>query len=131
MGTSVCAVSDESHDPGANAAYWSRRIPAVVIDWLLSYAVSIGFLNANPWGTLAVFAVSTFVLQASLGTTIGHRLFGLGVRTENGKVPGVARAGVRTLALCTVLPAVVTDADGRGLHERWSRTHLVRLARPG
>lgn len=122
-------MSDERRDGGEYEPYWSRRIPAVLIDWLLAYAISIGFLDANPWGTLAVFAGSTFVLQASLGTTIGHRVFGVGARTDDGRAPGVARAAVRTLALCAVLPAVITDAHGRGLHERWSRTFIVRLGR--
>jgi len=107
--------------------YWGRRIVAVLIDWLLAYAVSLGFAAGDPWATLGIFAASTFILQASLGTTIGHRLLGIGMRTADGRPPGLARAAVRTLALCAALPAVITDAHGRGLHERWSGTYVVRL----
>lgn len=100
---------------------------AIVIDWLASTAVSIGFFAGDPLATLLIFAITTLVLQATLGSTIGHRLVGVGTRTEHGTVPGLGRALVRTVALCLVLPPVITDAHGRGLHERWSGTHVVAL----
>ena len=40
--------------------------------------------------------------------------------------PGVGAAIVRTLLLCLVVPAVVWDADGRGLHDSAAGTVIVR-----
>ncbi len=40
--------------------------------------------------------------------------------------PGPVLALVRTVLLCLVLPAVIWDADGRGLHDRFAGTAIVR-----
>ena len=40
--------------------------------------------------------------------------------------PGLLSALVRTALLCLVVPAVVWDADGRGLHDRVAGTAIVR-----
>jgi uncharacterized RDD family membrane protein YckC len=39
---------------------------------------------------------------------------------------GFARGAVRTALLCLVIPAVVWDADGRGLHDKAAGTVIVR-----
>jgi len=122
----------------------------VAVDWLLSLAVSsvlfpaadagaMGLLAGAPLATLAVFGVSTAVLVAMLGHTIGHRLVGVGVvrlRDVTGDVagagaarqrpPGPVAAVVRTALLCLVIPAAVWDGDGRGLHDVAAGTVIVR-----
>ena len=127
-----------------------RRLIGVAVDWLLSLAVSsvlfpaddaraMGLLAGAPLATLAVFGVSTAVLVALLGHTIGHRLVGVGVVrlrdvTGDGDVAGAARqrppgpvaAVVRTALLCLVIPAAVWDGDGRGLHDVAAGTVIVR-----
>lgn len=124
-----------TNEPGANPSagtarggnLWGRRALAIIVDWLASLAVATGFFAGSPLATLVIFAATTMVLQATLGTTIGHRLMGVATRTAEGHVPGFGRAVVRTVALCLVLPPVIIDSDGRGLHERWSGTHIVSL----
>ncbi len=124
-----------------------RRVVALSVDWVACLAVSavllpvrddgLFLLRGDSLGTLAVFAVENLVLVATLGHTLGHRLLGLQVRrvvrTAPGATPqtvagpvGVVAALVRTLLLCLVLPAVVWDSDGRGLHDRAAGTVLVR-----
>ncbi len=116
----------------------------MAVDWLLSLAVSsvlfpaadagaIGLLAGAPLATLAVFGVSTAVLVALLGHTIGHRLVGVGVvrlrdvaGTARQRPPGLVAAVVRTALLCLVIPAAVWDGDGRGLHDVAAGTVLVR-----
>ena len=122
----------------------------MAVDWLLSLAVSsvlfpaadagaMGLLAGAPLATLAVFGVSTAVLVAMLGHTIGHRLVGVGVvrlRDVTGDVagagaarqrpPGPVAAVVRTALLCLVIPAAVWDGDGRGLHDVAAGTVIVR-----
>lgn len=104
-----------------------RRIGALMIDWLLASAISAGFFGYEPMATLAVFAVMTTALVGTVGSTIGHRLCGIGVRGLDGGLPGPLRAVVRTVALCLVIPAVVWGPDGRGLHDRWADTVVVRV----
>ena len=124
-----------------------RRVLALCIDWLACLAVSAlllpaqqdGFflLRGDSLGTLAVFAVENVLFVATLGHTLGHRLAGLQVRRvvrtdPRGPLrpvdgpPGLLAALVRTLLLCAVLPAVIWDGDGRGLHDRAAGTVLVR-----
>ncbi len=40
--------------------------------------------------------------------------------------PGLLAGAVRTGLLCLVIPAVVWDKDGRGLHDLAARTAIVR-----
>ncbi|MGP7961144.1 RDD family protein [Sanguibacter sp. A247] len=104
-----------------------RRIPALFIDWFACMGVSALLFDGNPTGTLAVFFVENILLVGFLGFTLGHRVLGLGVRRIDGATfVGPLRAAVRALLLCVVIPAVVWDGDGRGLHDRGAGTVLVR-----
>jgi len=126
----VSGVTQPGPRPGALAlepARLGRRIGALAIDWALASSISAGFFGFDSMATLAVFGAMTILLLSTLGATIGHRLFGLGVRRLDGGAPGPARAAVRTLGICLVVPAVVWGPDGRGLHDRWSGTSVVRL----
>lgn len=130
-----------------SAASVGRRIVALVVDWVVCLAISATFfpadaaasflLRADSMVTLAVFALENLLLVGLLGFTLGHRLLGLRVRTagyapdgapvpDDGRAPGLVRGFVRALLLCLVIPAVVWDADGRGLHDRLAGTAIVR-----
>lgn len=132
--------------PGSLARL-GRRVGALAIDWVACLAVSAVllpvattgpfWLRGDPLGTLAVFAVENLVLVATLGHTLGHRLLGLQVHrvvreTPDGPgtvlpgAPGFVPGLVRALLLCLVLPAVVWDGDGRGLHDCAAGTVIVR-----
>ncbi len=113
------------------ANFWGRRVVALVIDWLASWSIAFVFFRDSALATLLIFAGSTFIFQATLGTTLGHWIMGVGTRTADGSVPGFARAALRTFTLCLLLPPVITDTQGRGMHERWSGTHVVPLRRIG
>lgn len=124
-------------DGTGSLARMPRRIMALVVDWFVSLAVSgllfpedgaaRGVLAGDRLATLAVFAASTAVLVALLGHTIGHRLAGLRVvRLRDGRTPGPWAALVRTGLLLLVIPAVVWDRDGRGLHDVAAGTAIVR-----
>ena len=75
--------------------------------------------------------------MGSIGHTLGHRILGLRVRRVfpgqstqdpawSTMAPGFLSALVRTVLLCLVIPAVVWDGDGRGLHDRVAGTAIVR-----
>jgi uncharacterized RDD family membrane protein YckC len=78
------------------------------------------------WSSL-VFAVLTIVTLVAFGQTPGMRLFGLRLaHPEQGQRLAAWRAVVRTALLMLLVPALVVDADGRGLHDRLTRTAVVR-----
>ena len=113
------------HGPGSVASM-PRRILALFIDWLLCMVIAYGFTRSQFW-TIAVFAVEVYVLTATTGFTVGKRLTGIRtIRTDGGLV-GFKWALVRTAILLTVIPALLTDRDLRGLHDRASDTIVVRL----
>jgi uncharacterized RDD family membrane protein YckC len=61
------------------------------------------------------------------GRTLGMSLVGLRVVRVDRPAPVNAwRAALRTFLLFLLVPAVVWDRDGRGLHDRYSDTAVVR-----
>jgi uncharacterized RDD family membrane protein YckC len=111
--------------PGALAGQ-GRRVGALLVDWVIAYlvATAFGWHPSTPqgqWGVLAVFAAEHLVLLSTLGYTIGKRLFGLRVGKLGGPLTPL-NVVVRTVLLMLVIPAVVWDRDGRGLHDRLAGT---------
>jgi hypothetical protein len=123
----------------------SRRVVAIVIDWFACQLIAFAFLpvEAQAIGTLAIFALENVLLVGTVGGTLGHRLLGIRVRRVRPPAlvgrpdapradpgpdapPNLLLALVRTVLLCLVIPAVVWDADGRGLHDRSAGTAIVR-----
>lgn len=121
-----------------------RRLAALAVDWVACLAVSavlfpaaadgLVLLRGEPLATLGVFAVENLVLVGTLGHTLGHRLLGMQVvpagpgrgTADLTLTPSLVQAFARTALLCLVVPAVVWDGDGRGLHDRAAGTALVR-----
>jgi uncharacterized RDD family membrane protein YckC len=109
-----------------------RRILAICIDWGIALLISNFAFAGDSWATLAVFAIEQILLIGTLGYSIGHRIVGIHVVRLGGGPAGPIPAGpipavVRTLLLCLVIPAVIFDADQRGLHDKAVNTVLVRM----
>ena len=109
-----------------------RRMLGVLIDWLMSYAIAIGFFvefGESSMGAV-VFLIFTaqYLLFAALGgATPGHRVVGLKiVRFSDGGMPTPLHALIRTGLLVLVLTAITFDHNGRGINERLSKTVLIR-----
>jgi len=133
--------------PGSQASL-GRRVAALAVDWVACLAISAAFFPATTSGlwlsrgsstaTLAIFAAENLLFVGSIGFSLGHRLLGMRVRRllvareggaaepDDGRAPGFGRAAIRTAMLCLVIPAVVWDSDGRGLHDRLAGTAIVR-----
>jgi uncharacterized RDD family membrane protein YckC len=109
---------------------WGRRTAGLAIDWLACYLVSAAFFGHDPWATLLVFVAEQLLLVGSLGASFGHVLVGLRVRRPDGHLPGPWRAAARAVLLALVIPAVVVDPAGTGLHDRLVGTRLVRREGP-
>lgn len=110
------------------------RVLALIIDWVFCSLIAVGFLGYQ-WGEpgaqsflpLIVFLVENVLLVGVLGTTIGHFVLGLGVITVDRERTGLFRALIRAVLIALVIPAVVWDKDGRGLHDRLAGTMLLKM----
>jgi uncharacterized RDD family membrane protein YckC len=103
-----------------------RRILALCVDWAACLLISTAFFHGNSFATLSIFAAEQMALVGTVGYGLGHRLLGLRVERLGGGPAGIPAAIVRALLLCLVIPAVVFDADQRGLHDKAARTVLLR-----
>lgn len=103
-----------------------RRLGALLVDWIIAYLIvtAFGWHASTPqgqFGVLAVFAAEHLLLLSTLGFTIGKRIFGLRVGKLGGPLTPLDVV-FRTVLLMLVIPAVVWDRDGRGLHDRLAGT---------
>jgi uncharacterized RDD family membrane protein YckC len=114
--------------PGSLAAFGTRAV-AFVVDAIAS-ALAAGLFTAprlpGNW-SLLVFGVMTVLTLVFFGQTPGMRLLGLRLaHPRQGQRLAVWRAVVRTALLLLLVPALLVDADGRGLHDRLTDTAVVR-----
>ncbi|MCQ9342237.1 RDD family protein [Corynebacterium kozikiae] len=119
--------------PGSLASVM-RRACGVAIDW----AICLGFAYLIHAFTGALGGVSTivymlFIILGIVSVTLfartpGQALLGMGVARID--VPsarvGFWRACARTVGTALIFPAVLVDADGRGIHDRATGTSTVR-----
>lgn len=103
-----------------------RRIAALAIDWAAAVLISIAFFAYDSFATLVVFAAVQILFLPTLGGSPGHRLVGLRLQLVGGGWVGLWRPIVHTALLVLVIPAVIWDADQRGLHDKAAGTVLVR-----
>lgn len=119
--------------PGSLAPM-GRRLGALMIDWLISYglaalAMRFGWLSqpALATGVLVIWFVLGVVFLRLFGFTPGQLALRLQVVTVDGRgAVGLGRAVVRGVLVGTVVPALFTDFDGRGMQDRLTATAVVR-----
>ena len=77
--------------------------------------------------SLVPLALNYIVGTLVAGRTVGMYLFGLRlIRVDRRAAIDPGRILVRTLLLFLLVPAVVYDRDGRGMHDRLSDTAVIR-----
>lgn len=115
----------------------SRRIGALAIDYTAATIIATGFLGFDQFALpteagltqfapMLVFAVLQILFIPTAGGSPGHRILGMRIVRLDGGWVGLWRPIVRTLLLVVVIPAVIWDADQRGLHDKVIGTVLVR-----
>lgn len=117
--------------PGSVAGFGPRLL-AFVVDGVLSWLVAtliVGGLQTGLWSS-AVFLAEYALLVGVGGQSAGMRLTGLRVLPV-GRAPSL-QSGIgwwsvpRAVLLALIVPALFTDRDGRGLHDRATGTVVVR-----
>jgi uncharacterized RDD family membrane protein YckC len=111
-------------------ASFGRRFVALLIDWALCTLVAsllVDDLRANPWPQLGVFVLVHALFVGLFGQTPGMALARIrGVSIADGGAIGIPRALIRAVLLALVIPAVISDGDGRGVHDRAAGSIVVR-----
>jgi uncharacterized RDD family membrane protein YckC len=113
-----------------------RRVAAIAIDWLacilLSRVIFGQFAYGSPESSFSILFI--FIAEVTLFTwlvsaSFGQRLLGISVVRLDGGRLALWRVLVRTLLICIVIPAVVYDSVGRGLHDRAVGSVAIRARR--
>lgn len=104
-----------------------RRIAALLIDFALCFLIYSAFFYESNWASLAIFAVEQITLIVLLGGGVGHLALGMRVVRLDGSWAGPWRPVLRTALLSLLIPAVIWDADQRGLHDVFAGTVLIRI----
>ncbi|SNY33397.1 RDD family protein [Paractinoplanes atraurantiacus] len=112
-------------------AGFGRRLVALVIDWALATLVAsllVDDLRTNPWAQLGVFVVVHAFFVGLFGQTLGMMLAKIRiVSVVDGGAIGIVRALIRALLLALVIPALINDGDGRGLHDRAAKSVVTKV----
>ena len=131
----------------ASLAPTGARLGALVVDILASTLVAALFVESfhvsghsasgsahrdfaerlpGSWSLLP-FALDYVIGILFAGRTLGMYLFRLRlIRVDRDEAVNPWRALLRTLLLMLLVPALVFDRDGRGLHDRYTDTAVVR-----
>ncbi len=119
--------------PGS-VARQGRRVAALAIDWLLAYGIAALGLTFGLI-TMRYLSMTVLVIWFVLGVasvrlygfTPGQYLMGLRVASVDNRLHvGTGRAAARGLLISLVIPALFTDGDARGIHDRLTATAVVR-----
>lgn len=109
--------------PGRIAGFGARLV-AFLVDAVLCAALAWGVAGDQVW-TTPIFAAEVLVLTVLGGASAGQRVRGLQVVRLDGRPVGIGRAALRTALLLLLIPALIWDRDGRGLHDRAARTAVL------
>ena len=110
-------------------ASFARRFGALLIDWALCTLVAsllVADLRADPWPQLGVFVLVHAFFVGLFGRTAGMALIRIRcVSIADGGAIGIPRALLRAVLLALVIPAMIFDGTGRGLHDRAAGSVMV------
>ena len=119
-----------------SVASFGGRVAAFLVDVVTSGLVAALIRPVDPETASAdsalvpflVFLAATVLGITLAGQTLGQRLVSLRVRPLDDDLArvGLGKALLRTLLLYLLIPALIMDRDGRGLHDRFTGTVVVR-----
>ena len=110
------------------------RMAALLIDWSICYAMAaIITPNTNWFGDNATASMIFFIIWRVVTVWLfaqspGHAIMGIGVARidDSTQRVGLWRSVVRVIFTIFLLPPVIQDTDGRGMHDRATGTAVIR-----
>ncbi|WP_158543001.1 RDD family protein [Phytoactinopolyspora halophila] len=118
--------------PGSPAS-WSRRIAALLADWVLANIAAVILAGPQVWDVesgltwlpLACFFGLVWLATAATGASLGQWMVRVRIIRLSGDRVGLVNAAVRTILIVLVIPPLVFDSDRRGLHDLATNTAAV------
>jgi len=112
-----------------------KRILALIIDWASAILVVQVIPNAPEYGTqrnslltLIIFALEVILFTWLMGASFGQRIVGLRVKDFiKDSNPRLLQSIFRTLLIVLIIPPLLADSDGRGLHDRLAKTKITNV----
>jgi uncharacterized RDD family membrane protein YckC len=112
-----------------------KRILALIIDWASAILVVQVIPNAPEYGTqinslltLIIFALEVMLFTWLMGASFGQRIVGLRVKDFiKDSNPSLLQSIFRTLLIVLIIPPLLADSDGRGLHDRLAKTKITNV----
>ena len=112
-----------------------KRILALIIDWASAILVVQVIPNAPEYGTqinsllnLIIFALEVMLFTWLMGASFGQRIVGLRVKDFiKDSNPSLLQSIFRTLLIVLIIPPLLADAEGRGLHDRLAKTKITSV----
>ena len=120
--------------PEQMSAGFGRRLAALSIDWFASLGVAILLFRQFAYGspesmiaTVIIFYFEIVLFTFLIAASFGQKLLKLQVVSINGGRLTLWRIVVRTFLIILVIPALVLDSRGRGLHDKLVGSEVVRV----
>ena len=112
-----------------------KRILALIIDWAAAILVVQVIPNGPDYGTqsnslltLLIFAIEVALFTWLMGSSFGQRIVGLRIRDfYSDSNPTLVQSLVRTLLIALLVPPLLADGEGRGLHDRIAKTKITNV----
>ena len=112
-----------------------KRILALIFDWGAAILVVQVIPNGPDYGTqsnslltLIVFATEVTLFTWMMGSSFGQRIVGLRVIDfYSDSNPTFVQSVFRTFLIVVLVPPLLADAEGRGLHDRLAKTKLIKI----
>jgi uncharacterized RDD family membrane protein YckC len=84
--------------------------------------------QSNSLLTLLIFAIEVALFTWMMGSSFGQRIVGIRVRDFSiDKNPTLLQSLFRTLLIVLLIPPLLADSEGRGLHDRLAKTKLIKI----
>jgi uncharacterized RDD family membrane protein YckC len=112
-----------------------KRILALIFDWGAAILVVQVIPNGPDYGTqsnslltLIVCATEVTLFTWMMGSSFGQRIVGLRVIDfYSDSNPTFVQSLFRTLLIVVLVPPLLADAEGRGLHDRLAKTKIIKI----
>ena len=112
-----------------------KRILALIFDWGAAILVVQVIPDGPDYGTqsnslltLIVFATEVTLFTWMMGSSFGQRIVGLRVIDfYSDSNPTFVQSVFRTLLIVVLVPPLLADAEGRGLHDRLAKTKIIKI----